>query len=272
MDMRSLAVVVSTFLVGGVLSSACAAPPPLEAGEDEEEVEPEAVSMIPVRAGAELVTTTRVNFREEPTTKSAVIRVLPAGTAVKVMGGRPTNGFHLVEIDGERGHVFGTYLRPDDDTGEEEEEATSALRTGSGACMDTSAASRIAREARSMDGRGSQSLCYRYVKDHIEDAGFMNRSEIPARFQASAYMFARWARSDPSGFARAGWMRSSSSVSAIPVGAVIVWRPGQCGYSSRHGHIEIAIGGGRACSDFCGRIKTGCGAPEVFVPRKSSCE
>ena len=52
--------------------------------------------------------------------------------------------------------------------------------------------------------------------------------------------------------------------------AIIVWGRGECGYSKSHGHIEVVstADGSRACSDFCGRVKTSrrCGIPDVFIP------
>ena len=122
-----------------------------------------------------------------------------------------------------------------------------------------------------MDGEGSQGLCYRYVKDHIEQAGIPIRTYIPDAYELSAYKFAVWAKSDPAGLAAAHFAPSSVGLDALPLGAVLVWRAGQCGYSAEHGHIEINIGGGRACSDFCGHIRRDCGMPSVFVPTKADC-
>lgn len=265
------AVIASIAALLAACSAACTAAPP-ELGEDEDAVSDEAAMTTRIAKNSELVTTTRVNFREGPTKQDDVIRVLKTGTTVTVTTGTSKNGFYQVDVDGEQGWIFGTYLRPSEDKGDTdvEDDGASPPRAST-SCTNTSAASRIASEARSVDGQGSQHRCYHYVKQHIEDAGYMNASRIPSQYQESAYMFAVWARNKSSDFAAAGWAKSSAPLSSIPVGSVIVWRPGQCGYSSQHGHIEIAIGGGRACSDFCGRIKTGCGMPEVFVPSKGSC-
>lgn len=53
-------------------------------------------------------------------------------------------------------------------------------------------------------------------------------------------------------------------ITSIPKGAVLVYDRGACGYSKTYGHIEIAIGGGKAASDGIQRIK---GLPSaLFVP------
>jgi uncharacterized protein YraI len=264
--MKSRAGVLALSLV--TLTSACAVTSE-EPGADEGAVSSEAAITERVAPNSELVTTTRVKLREGPSTSRDVITVLDMGETVTVVTGKPTNGFYEVERDGEQGWVFGTYLRPSGDKGEAPEEGAPPSGVS---CVDASAASRMVAKARRMDGRGSQHLCYRYVKDHIEAAGVMSRSVIPAAYQASAYQFATWGKRDPAALRAAGFAKLSVNLASVPSGAVLVWRAGQCGYSAQHGHIEIAIGGGRACSDFCGTIKKGCGMPDVFVPIKDGCQ
>ncbi|MEI8027677.1 MAG: hypothetical protein WCI18_15120 [Pseudomonadota bacterium] len=84
-----------------------------------------------------------------------------------------------------------------------------------------------------------------------------------------AYDFARWANSNVQGLLQNFKLKKMSvSGSDIPVGSVIVWKPGQCGYSASAGHIEIVVSPGRACSFYCGAICTSA-VPEVYVPVKS---
>ena len=82
-----------------------------------------------------------------------------------------------------------------------------------------------------------------------------------------AAQFRDWAISNPGALGSCGWeIRSYNSVGAIPRGGVAMWRAGQCGYDGTYGHIEIAIGGGRAISDFNNVLRTDCGLPTVMIP------
>jgi hypothetical protein len=63
-----------------------------------------------VSVGASLVTTARVNFREEPNTNSSVIRVLAKGAVLKVLNASPDGAFYNVENGGDEGWVHGGYL------------------------------------------------------------------------------------------------------------------------------------------------------------------
>ena len=83
-----------------------------------------------------------------------------------------------------------------------------------------------------------------------------------------AYDFARWANPNVQGLLQNFKLKKMSvSGSDIPVGSVVVWKPGQCGYSATAGHIEIIVSPGKACSFYCGAICTSA-VPEVYVPDK----
>ena len=83
-----------------------------------------------------------------------------------------------------------------------------------------------------------------------------------------AYDFARWANPNVQGLLQNFKLKKMSvSGSDIPVGSVVVWKPGQCGYSATAGHIEIVVSPGKACSFYCGAICTSA-VPEVYVPVK----
>lgn len=214
-----------------------------------------------------LMTTTRVNLRETPSyaSKTNILTVMPMGASVTVLEGRPSNGFYNVRYEDQEGWAYGTYLRPSD-------RDSSGDDAGTGSCADATWGSKLASVAREMEGEHSQGLCYRYVKDHIEAAGVPIRRLLPDQYEASAYMFGVWGKRDPAALASAGFAKSSTSLDALPLGAILVWSPGQCGYSAEHGHIEINIGKGRACSDFCGNIKRSCGKPDIFVPVRKGCQ
>ena len=52
-----------------------------------------------------------------------------------------------------------------------------------------------------------------------------------------------------------------------PPGALIFWDKGCNGFHNVHGHVEIKIAGGRACSDYCGTVRRGGDSCSyVFVP------
>lgn len=143
-----------------------------------------------------------------------------------------------------------------------EESAESAASKGVGASF--------ARAALSGNLGYSASRCYEYVWKALRSVlGYeIESTSVPSR---SAYQFGDWADRNPSDLARIFKLKKSSVYpEKAPLGSVIVWNPGQCGYSGAHGHIEIAVGNGKACSDFCGHIATHCSLPRVYVPTSSS--
>lgn len=251
-------------LLAAPLAVACTASQQDE-GADEGAVSSDSAITDDIAPGSRLVTTTRVNLRETPSqaTRDNIITVMPMGTVVTVRSATPTTGFYRVDYEGQEGWAFGTFLAADSGGGG---------GGGGTSCYDGKLGSKLASVARTVDGDGSQGLCYRYVKNHIEGAGIPIRNYIPDAYEASAYKFAVWAKADPAGLAAAGFAKSTAGLDGLPLGAILVWRAGQCGYSAEHGHIEITIGGGRACSDFCGRIKRDCGMPDVFVPVQRDCK
>lgn len=151
-------------------------------------------------------------------------------------------------------------------------ESTEALTAEQLACegYDSAFADKLAKAGLKRDGHSSQHRCYSYVKDHL--AAATGRS-VPqdlysTTYGASAYQFTNWARNNPNDLASLGFKEVTlGKDERPPKGSVIVWARGQCGYSAKHGHIEVVVDdGGRACSDFCGKIPTDCGAPTVFIP------
>lgn len=244
-----------------------------EDGADEGVVSADSAITGQVAANAKLVTTTRVNLRETPdyARTDNIITVMPTGASVTVLQSAATAGFYRVKYKTYEGWAFGTYLA-EDASGDGPPSGGGGGAGGGGSCYDATVGSKIAAAGRRMDGDSSQGLCYRYVKSHIAAAGIPIRDHIPDAYEASAYRFAVWGKSNPQALARAGFAKASVSIDKAPLGSIIVWRQGQCGYSADHGHIEVAIGGGRACSDFCGRIRRDCGMPDIFIPVQKNCE
>lgn len=60
-------------------------------------------------AGMTLEATTNVNLRASASTSAKVLRVVPEGSAVKVVDGTPQNGFYKVNHNGLEGWSFGQY-------------------------------------------------------------------------------------------------------------------------------------------------------------------
>lgn len=115
--------------------------------------------------------------------------------------------------------------------------------------------------------------CYQYVAYHFEDAGIISYNDpLWSSFSESAYQFADWAIKNPlilkSRFGLKYEPSFNSKPQAAPVGTVLVYQPGQCGYNATHGHIEIVVSPNKACSDACQTVATaglGC-KPHVFLP------
>jgi hypothetical protein len=97
---------------------------------------------------------------------------------------------------------------------------------------------------------------------------FGNQIENTSVGSQYAYNFAEWANPSAQRLYDTFRLKKKSFAGAeIPVGSVVVWKPGSCGYSSRAGHIEVVVSPGRACSFYCGPICTSA-VPEVYVPVK----
>ena len=138
---------------------------------------------------------------------------------------------------------------------EETESSTSEL-TYDGAFGD-----HVATTALRVNGRASGGRCLAEVQNSLEAAGVRHFPRLPGAVDLDNFM-----RNQGASLSAWRYEKQTRTIDDIPRGSIVAWRPGQCGYHSTYGHIEIAVGGGRACSDFCGTIKHGCGAPNVYVP------
>jgi hypothetical protein len=96
--------------------------------------------------------------------------------------------------------------------------------------------------------------CYRYVTAALRSSGMVTARRwqelgIPTR---SAADFAVWAELHPESLDQALNLRKIATPqdsSAIPLGSVVVYDRGHCGYSRKHGHIGIVSAPGRLASD-----------------------
>lgn len=129
-------------------------------------------------------------------------------------------------------------------------------------------------------GRGGWSTgsCWAFVKAAMIRAGLATRADIN-RLAASVGMSAYSVQISAAGFKRAADRASASvlrdtmglkkvhmPVGQAPRGAVIAWAPGCRGAHSQYGHIEVAMGDGYACSDYCGRVRADATCASVYVP------
>ena len=73
---------------------------------------------------------------------------------------------------------------------------------------------------------------------------------------ASAYQFAKSINRNPKLFDKLKLRKidpGSLPGGVLPIGSIIVYGRGQCGFSAAHGHIEIVVSSNppKACSDGC---------------------
>jgi hypothetical protein len=122
--------------------------------------------------------------------------------------------------------------------------------------------------------------CYEFVADAMEKAGIIRDEQWSALGIGPDHAadFADWAE------ANLGAMRSElglakldtpAAVDDFPVGAIVVYERGQCGFSAKSGHIEVVVRRGFACSDGCEILWQDCVATaadrarvHVYIPVK----
>ena len=144
--------------------------------------------------------------------------------------------------------------------------------------LDASLAQRLVAEALKNDGADPRGWCWREVKRSAARAGLTGLgyndpmgSKGPCsahNYQLSAYCGGRNWNANPQDLASTwGFTKLDVHPTEAPAGSIIFWDKSCNGYHSTHGHVEIAVGGGRACSDFCGAIRSGGGSCSyVFAP------
>ncbi|HEX7601631.1 MAG TPA: SH3 domain-containing protein [Polyangiaceae bacterium] len=207
-------------------------------------------------AGTELVTTAALNLRSSGSTSASILRVMPNGSHVTVRATSGANAWVAVRFNGYDGWAHTSYLVP-------------APNGGGGSSpggYSSARGNKLASTALRMDGHAAGGLCALETSNSVVQSGIIPKGVTWYRNNAidiSEYMAA-----SPGYDAKVGFHSISVSPNAVPKGSIIGWRRGQCGYSSKYGHIEISVDStsSRACSDFCGSIKKTCGSPYVFMP------
>ncbi|MCX5787223.1 MAG: hypothetical protein NTX64_01750 [Elusimicrobia bacterium] len=124
---------------------------------------------------------------------------------------------------------------------------------------DLAAGAKLAQIA-ARDEIGFTGYCYSYVKSALQKAGIVDRSEIDSADDgAHAKLFADFVDKNP-GLLHRKLLRVPSPQWPLPIGTIVVWSAGACGYSAESGHIEIItrIKPPQACSDGCGTFQVAC--------------
>lgn len=165
-------------------------------------------------------------------------------------------------------HLYGDSFRVDETPQAGSSGATSQTQNGE---YNASLGQRLVQAAWRSSRSGGR--CYAEVAWSLHKAGIVDFNDYALWNQIgaqSAYMFAEWANANPSKlYSRFKYKRvdtAGTRAENAPAGSIIVYQPGDCGYNRAHGHIEIAMGNGTACSDFCQTIPRSCGRPSIYVP------
>lgn len=107
---------------------------------------------------------------------------------------------------------------------------------------------------------GFTGYCYSYVKAALQKAGIVDRADIDKAGAAGhAKLFADFVEKNPALLKRK-LRRIPEPSWPVPIGTIVIWSAGACGYSATSGHIEIVtrIKPPQACSDGCGTFQTAC--------------
>lgn len=121
---------------------------------------------------------------------------------------------------------------------------------------DEATALRLARTAKLRSIWSFTGWCYSYVADAMELTGIIRRDQwysLGIGVNAAAD-FAVWANRNPvtlRGQLKLAKMPTPEKASDLPMGAIVVYNRGVCGFSGRSGHIEVKVAPSLLCSDGC---------------------
>lgn len=145
---------------------------------------------------------------------------------------------------------------------------------------DEAVALKLARNAKSHSIGSFTGWCYSYVADAMEMTGIIRRDQwysLGIGVNAAAD-FSAWANRNPGTLRRElslAKMETPSKASDLPLGAIVVYDRGTCGFSARSGHIEVKVAQNLLCSDGCQGAYQECfGSPgtragiNVYIPVK----
>lgn len=152
---------------------------------------------------------------------------------------------------------------------------------GPGDMYDRQMALRLAGMARRHNRGYFSGWCYSYVADFMELSGIIRRPQWYSLGigVAAAADFGAWANANPRTLRRSlrlSKIKTPSRTSDLPIGGIVVYPRGVCGFSSRSGHIEVVTAPNWLCSDGCQTMLSSClsnpsvrSRISVFVPVKS---
>lgn len=145
---------------------------------------------------------------------------------------------------------------------------------------DEETALRLARNAKRSALGYFTGWCYSYVADAMEMTGIIRRAQwysLGIGVNAAAD-FASWANRNPGTLRSAlklARIETPARASDLPMGAIVVYNRGVCGFSPRSGHIEVKVAPDLLCSDGCQPAYQACFASSgaragisVYVPVK----
>lgn len=211
--------------------------------------------------GTALRTTANLNLRANGSLSARILRVMPNGSRVTVREKSGGNAWVAVDFNGHAGWAHTDYLVKVSSGGGGGAAASDDAPRGYGAAR----GAKLASTALRVDGRAASGWCSLETSNSVERSGVLPGGVTWYRNHAAD--LAEYMASNPGYTAKVGFRRVDVSPNDIPKGSVVGWRRGQCGYSSKYGHIEISVDDSstRACSDFCGRMPKTCGRPYVFM-------
>lgn len=256
-------VALATFALGGCAAEDGASSDDVTSGSAEEgselgaTVDELATSGPTYAAGTKLTTIANLNLRSEPNTSASVQKIMPSGSEVTVTEASGGNGWIKISFSNYNGWGHTSYLV------EEGDDAPASQTQASGE-YDATRGNKLAATAIRVNGQPSRGACALEMSNSVERSRVVPSGKWRRNH---AWLLANGMKNDSSYQRQVGFKsQSGMTTRQAPKGSIIGWRPGQCGYNRTYGHIEIISNdSGKACSDFCGQVKT-CEAGAIFIP------
>ena len=122
--------------------------------------------------------------------------------------------------------------------------------------------------------------CYQFVANYMEWAGIIKPWQWSSLgiSPVSPADFAAWADAKPVALRKQlslVKMETPEKVADLPLGGIVVYQRGACGFSPKHGHIEVVVAPNKLCSDGCQTFMASClsnpsvrSGISVYVPVK----
>ena len=156
------------------------------------------------------------------------------------------------------------------------------LKAGGHPDYDEETALRLAGNAKRHSRGAFTGWCYSYVADAMEMTGIIRPGQwysLGIGVDAAAD-FAAWANANPGNLRRAlslARLKTPENKAELPIGAIVVYSRGACGFSARSGHIEVVVTPNWLCSDGCQAAYQACFSDpgtrariSVYVPVKKA--